>query len=161
MAIAEIKETCAECGEVFTHRKECWNRRDADSYEIWARRNVTLCPACARKEREAQRRADAMAMLEKYGATLPDIEGVSDKQVAYAENLRIRHLIDNSHEVKAYCLTMAALNDEEQRKEMEAVAAEQGTTVEAATAEWLAKVRKTHLVMTCSSARQIIDGLNK
>lgn len=161
MAIAKLDLVCTECGEAFVHRKECWNRRDADSYEIWARNNVTLCPACARKEREAQKRADAMAMLEKYGATLPAIEGVSDKQVAYAEALRVKHLIDKSHEVKAYCLTMAALNDEEQRKEMETVAAEQGTTVEAATAEWLTKVRKTHLVMTCSSAREIIDGLTK
>lgn len=47
MARARVRLVCKKCGKTFTaQKKECNNRRDADSWVEWAEENITLCPDC-------------------------------------------------------------------------------------------------------------------
>jgi len=60
MAQARIDIICETCGKEFTHTKICFNRKEADSYEEWAKENITVCPDCykeaCRKFEEKKRR---------------------------------------------------------------------------------------------------------
>ena len=60
MAQAKINVICETCGKEFTHTKVCYNRKEADSYEEWAKENITVCPDCyktlCRKAEEKKRR---------------------------------------------------------------------------------------------------------
>lgn len=82
MARSKLTLTCTRCGCEFEHIHFSRNRSDANSYEDWAYNNITVCPSCYAAER-----------LESYIASfgehrLPEIVGVSDKQIAYASKLR-------------------------------------------------------------------------
>lgn len=41
---------CPKCGKVYTRKKECFNRRQADSWSAWMMKNYKgVCPECYRK----------------------------------------------------------------------------------------------------------------
>ena len=46
--------TCEKCGNTFERTNICYNRRDADSWEAWAKDHFTLCPECYAAEKAAQ-----------------------------------------------------------------------------------------------------------
>ena len=47
MARARVSLVCKKCGKTFTaQKKECNNRKAADSWIEWAEENITLCPDC-------------------------------------------------------------------------------------------------------------------
>lgn len=85
MAIASVTITCTCCGKEFEHRHQCYNRRDADQYEAWASRNITLCPECQKAQYEEQKNAERAKACEPY--TLPALTG-TERQIAWAEKLR-------------------------------------------------------------------------
>lgn len=94
MAKASIRIKCEACGQEFTHRKDCWNRDEAEKYEEWARDNITVCPACYAKAMRAAERAkiDAAtaAAREEIGEMqFSELEG-SEKQIAWAQDIRAR-----------------------------------------------------------------------
>ncbi len=93
MAKATAHCTCERCGSEFIKEKTCHNRREADDYEAWAERNITVCPECYRTEM-AEIRASEMAKRKEAlkAIILPAIEGVSEKQKRYAESLRSKVL---------------------------------------------------------------------
>ena len=64
--------TCRQCGRKFDKIKYCANRRDADSWESWAKSNITLCYECHKAEKR-----DGLAVLSG-----------SEKQIAWAERIR-------------------------------------------------------------------------
>lgn len=85
MAKASVEIICEECGKEFTHEHICRNRNEADSYEEWARENITTCPACwykAKRAAEEKRAEEATKDVE-----LSELTG-SEKQVAWAEKIR-------------------------------------------------------------------------
>lgn len=90
MAMATAKCHCVECGKDFTFRKEKRNRKDADEFEIWAAANITLCPDCSWKEKQQQEKAALEEYISDFSQQhpLPEIQGVSEKQIAYADSLR-------------------------------------------------------------------------
>lgn len=77
--------TCRECGKTFNMEKICRNRREADSWEDYAKENYTLCDECEerhrRQEAEEQRQAD-----EAEG--IPAIMCGSEKQRDWATSIR-------------------------------------------------------------------------
>lgn len=79
MAMARVTITCCRCGKEFEVKKQCRNRRDADSYEEWAERHIDTCRDCER-ELEYQRAAEKTK-------SLPALEG-SEKQVRWATCIR-------------------------------------------------------------------------
>lgn len=159
MAIAKIEITCAKCGNTFIHRKECHNRREADSYETWAANNIDTCPECNRKQKADKKAAALAAALEKYGFQLPELIGASDKQIAYAANVRERYLADNISRIDGYHKVLQLLNDAEQLDNFARRCEEHGLTTEegirqSMEARGLITVK---LMLTATTAREILD----
>lgn len=96
MAIARVTLKCTTCGKEFTMEKHCMNRKQADNWEEYMQDAERECPECY-KARRAAERAEA---VEKFSAEfdLPEITGVSEKQIKYANDLRakcISRLVDD------------------------------------------------------------------
>ena len=158
MARAKITLTCSDCGETFEHIHFCNNRRDADSYETWAKENVTQCPDCYRKAQLAKK-------LE--GLDLPEITGVSEKQIAYARKLRdkaasdgyIRTLIPTVGSYLESCREQVARDPEIAQKLKEMAPGLTGD--EAIVAVWQPSMRRAYLLATCGDAHTLIEALTK
>lgn len=163
MAIATYKGICASCGKEFESRKKCYNRKEADEYEAWAAQNITLCGACFAKERTAQAAAEATAILEEYGVTLPQITGASDKQIAYAESKRASAIGNDLHELRRYCKLMQHIQQTlvDKHDEMAAQIPD-GMTLEDCILETIDAygLRDMHTVMTTTEARKLLDTLH-
>lgn len=88
---------CEHCGKTFEHIHMCRNSTEAGTYEAWARENITTCPDCY----AAQKRAHQMDAVSDYISSfseqhpLPQITGVSEKQIAYASSLREKFIRDD------------------------------------------------------------------
>lgn len=94
MAKATAICNCKTCGKEFEMTAEKFNRRAADSWEAWAVENCTECKDCYR----ARTAAEAAEKAAKYA--LPEIEGVSEKQIAYAQSLRSGFASANSKPIE-------------------------------------------------------------
>ncbi len=94
MARVKLTLTCTCCGKSFEHVHTCRKSSEEASYAAWARENVTICPACYGAQKNAERTADLDAYLSEVNPLLPEISGVSDKQVSYAASLRRRFVVD-------------------------------------------------------------------
>lgn len=90
MAKARVTCRCATCGKEFTSEKICRNRTEADSYEAWASEHIDECPECRRIRIASEARERAELIVREYN--LPDVTGVSDKQIAYARDLRAKYI---------------------------------------------------------------------
>lgn len=162
MAIAKITLTCTECGKTFEHRKECRNRADADSHEAWAKENIDLCPACYRAQQQQRAQAAVLAALESHGITLPQLTGASDKQIAYAQSVRIRTLADSLSMLDAY----VSFQDKAQTASADPEFAKQCEAHGLSVAEAITQARharcldKLHLALTAATARDILDNLH-
>lgn len=87
MARAIATCTCKHCGKTFEKVKFCANRKEADSFETWAKDNCDECSDCFK--------ARMQKMNDEFYAKyqLPEIKGVSEKQIAYAESLRKKLIV--------------------------------------------------------------------
>jgi hypothetical protein len=92
MAVASVKIICKDCGKEFEWRRKCYNRKEANNSEEWAKENVNQCPDCWHKEQmeiknqKEKESSDAFAAeLEKYN--LPALTG-TEKQVEWATTIR-------------------------------------------------------------------------
>ena len=97
MAKAKAKCICATCGKEFTVEATCYNRADADNFESYAVEHYHECKDCCSSRIKAEAEKRANALIEKYN--LPEITGVSEKQIAYANNLR-RIFLNSCNEKK-------------------------------------------------------------
>ena len=93
MAKASVIITCTTCGKEFRHEAIRANRREADSYVEWAKDHITTCPDCYRAQQTAGAEARYIERCESLG--LPELTGVSDKQIAYAHKVRREFLADH------------------------------------------------------------------
>ena len=97
MARVKITLSCTNCGQPFEHIHFCRNSKEAASYEEWAKENITICPSCraaAKNEKEQARVQEYLANIaDAY--PLPQITGVSEKQIAFAEKLRFRFVAES------------------------------------------------------------------
>lgn len=155
MARAKINLTCSDCGESFEHIKFCNNRRDADSYEAWARENVTQCPTCYRKAQLARK-------LE--GLDLPEITGVSDKQIAYARKLRDRWAAEHRLTVIEIPPVVAQYLEQMEDPEIAYRVQENAgglTGKDAVLAVLDPHERKSYIVATSGDAHTLIEALTK
>lgn len=88
MAKGRAECTCKTCGAKFFKEKDCYNRAEADQFETWARNNCEECPTCYRERIVENSKHAAEPVKNKYN--LPEITGVSEKQIQYATTLRDR-----------------------------------------------------------------------
>lgn len=159
MAIARIEITCTECGCIFRHEKACYNRRLANEYESWAADNIALCPACYAKQCADKKAAKLYEVLAKYDITLAKIEGVSERQIAYAEDIRERCLANNISHIGDYAKIRAKLADEEKVAKMRRRYETNGLTfAEGLWRDMLNKcVTKIDVMLNVTDASEIID----
>lgn len=148
-AIATYK--CPDCGATIERRIDGFNRRDADSKKEWAEAHPLLCADCYRKQQR-----EAAAAL-----SLPTIHGVSDKQVAYATDLRAKFAAQ--HE-KAVADAIATRDDPDKQAAIAAAAEKAGVTIEGFIRQNLNKfpykwLYAAYVVSTATEARDIIDTL--
>ena len=148
-AIATYK--CPDCGATVERRIDGFNRRDADSKKEWAEAHPLLCADCYRKQQR-----EAAAAL-----SLPIIHGVSDKQVAYAIDLRAKFAAQ--HE-KAVSDAIAIRDDHDKQAAIAAAAEKSGVTIEEFVRQNLDKfpykwLYAAYVVSTATEARDIIDTL--
>ena len=92
MAKATAKCTCAKCGKIFEVTKICYNRQDANQFEDYAVRTYTECRDCYQERMNKENAEKAKNIIEKYGFPAA-IEGTSEKQINYANNLRDKYLV--------------------------------------------------------------------
>lgn len=100
MAKATAKCTCVRCGKAFTVEKACYNRRDADACEAWASAHMDECPECRRARAAAEANEAAEEVIREYN--LPEITGSTSKQIAYARDLRAKHLARKKDLIASY-----------------------------------------------------------
>lgn len=161
MAIAKITVTCRVCGKQFDHRKACRNRREANEYESWAENHVDTCPECRSKRIADEKLALLNAVLGKYDLTLPELEGVSEKQISYAVSVRNRYLSGDIASVKQYGEGMMQFADNAYMQEFEKECTKHGMTSEEGIAYTIkeAGLYTIHFLLTCKSAREILDRM--
>lgn len=145
-----VTYSCGHTGEVQLFGSNKDRERKVKWYEKEA-----LCPECYKKQQEER----GKALAAEYN--LPEITGVSDKQIAFAETLRTRYLINSEAELQKLTTLLHELHTEHQT-EFEAILANLGQPE----AEYLAQrtrkmgLGKAYTVLTTDEARQIIDALN-
>lgn len=95
MARVKLTLSCVCCGRQFEHVHFCNNASAAASYEGWAKENVHICPECHSKHQAEGEFVKLRNYIADLGAVhrLPVINGVSEKQIAYAESLRSKFLL--------------------------------------------------------------------
>jgi DNA-directed RNA polymerase subunit RPC12/RpoP len=88
MAKVEITLKCSECGKEFVHTNYKQSRKLADSYEEWAKDNITVCPECYKKAiREEKETRINRAFEEVKNLVTSELIG-TEKQVKWAEQIR-------------------------------------------------------------------------
>ena len=97
MARVKITLKCEHCGEEFEHIHMCRNSSEAGAYEEWAKENITTCPACYAAQKNAKRDAELSSYISSFSERhpLPEITGVSERQIAYASSLREKFIREN------------------------------------------------------------------
>lgn len=106
MARVKINLTCTCCGKQFEHIHFCTRSSEEASYIEWANDNIIKCPECAAIEKQAKKASAVERYIESFGSelSLPEIKGVSDKQIAYARSLRERFV---SEELYRYNINLS------------------------------------------------------
>lgn len=89
MAVGEIKKICVKCGKAFSRREKFYSRDEANRWQEWAEKAITLCPECS-KEKWVSEIPDEIAEFEQAN-NLPDLNG-SEKQIAWARKIRYNYL---------------------------------------------------------------------
>lgn len=145
-----VTYSCGHTGEVQLFGSSKDRERKIKWYEESA-----LCPECYKRQQEER----CKALAAEYN--LPEITGVSDKQIAFAESLRGRYLTSSERELEKLTEIMHELRTEH-RAELDAMLAKLGQTEDEFFAQRSHKrgLGKAYTVLTTGEARQIIDTLN-
>ena len=158
MAKATTECRCKTCGKQFVVSKDCFSRSDADGWSAWASEHMTECPDCRRARIAAEANDTADEIIREYN--LPDITGVSAKQVAYARDLRTKYLTSRKDLIASYAKQRRFEGSEKMIANLHAQATRKGG--KAMLAEY-----RTHMmryeclpVLFCTgNARMVIDCL--
>ena len=151
-AVAECK--CRKCGATFFKEAIRGNRADADNWETWAAQHYDLCPDCYKAEK-AEKEAEKYAVLvSKYN--FPTIEGVSEKQIAYADKLRCKFVVANEADMDEAVNFWNSVDWSEIAK----IAEQEGKSVEQITRESVDRLYLGTLAcLKCQNAEKLIDML--
>lgn len=102
MAKATACCTCCECGKSFTASRILASRDQANNWEEWAVSNIIECDECKEKARQAEREeANVKAAESAKEFELPELTG-SEKQVAWANTIRVGYYTEYSKVVDGY-----------------------------------------------------------
>lgn len=163
MSYARIDIICKECGREFRYQSNYkMKSTEVDGYIEWARENVTLCPECYRKQKAAEKAECTANKLAELGIQLPEISGVSDKQVAFAQKVRDNYIYDLSASwfPNFQSLHRYAHSSEEEKREM--ISASGVKTIEEFEESVILatpQIKELWVALTENNASKIIDAL--
>lgn len=156
MAVGEIKKICVKCGKAFSRREKFYNRDEANRWQDWAEKTITLCPECS-KEKWVSEIPDEITEFEQEN-NLPDLIG-SEKQIAWARKIRYKRL--KSHSAKILeCLKKAIVGFEESDLDMDKVR-EAGLTVKDISDGVKKDYKQSIIMLTNASAKEIIENRDR
>lgn len=153
MAIAQFTLICPTCGKEFEVRTVRQNRTACKEFEEWARKYPWNCPECFKAEAKAERAADTERIEAKYH--LPAIEGVSEKQIAYASRLRYEAFKDREKDIDKTIELQSELTDEQIQQICEACSVDRSEIPRLSFETML--LGKIYSLLTESRASKIID----
>lgn len=148
MAKASVIITCITCGKDFRHEAFRANRREADSYAEWAKDHITTCPECYRAQQAAAAETRYAERCTTLG--LPELSGVSDKQISYAHKVRREFLADHYAAVEQWTTLF-------RHPDFAQVLPE---TIDAARAQ-SREMDRAYVVATETNAGKLLDSLTK
>lgn len=158
MAWATAECKCEKCGKTFYKDGSGSNRTKADEWKEWAESHYTICPVCWSKG-QAEKAAESAV---KYDDRLPEISGVSEKQIDYARNLRNKFLAKYPERVDRMLRALERYNTTK-ADEIKAEAEQAGKTVreylDAKYCKGHAPMRSEYVICTTGEARKVIDTL--
>lgn len=158
MAKAVAHCTCERCGEEFVKENRLMSRSAAGNWTEWAEANITLCPKCWRKaeQEKAEKRYDEL----KDELRLPEITGKSERQIAFANDLRVRYVAQHAEELREMRRKIDNVNTEAVAKVMAAEGVDEDGAMRKAF-EGMPSMHTRYIVLTTSSARELIDRLHR
>lgn len=162
MAIARVTLVCPTCGKEFEKTKTCYNRKEADRWEEYMKTTDMECPECYKAHKAAETEAAVTEIIAKFN--LPEITGVSDKQIKFANDLRNKYLLTLDAEKASVMLEKMEekLENGEWKKACVAGAEKSGKSENYV--QWNAMHRaaidKLVVLMHTSDAHTLIDLLN-
>lgn len=159
MSKVNLTLTCVSCGNTFNHVHFCRNTTEAETYKVWAAKNVTICPECYKKAIAAEKAEKCAEALAKCAFTLPELNGVSDKQIAYARKVREAYIYDNLGLLNKYAKVLQTLKDPEQRARFAKQCKDYGLTFDEGLKKSLKNMglTKLHIMLTSKDAHEILE----
>lgn len=162
MAVGSVDCICSKCGAKYTIRRKFPNRAAATNWENWtlAHNSDGLCTECWRVEQAELAQAKIADLIEQYH--LPEITGVSDKQISYARRLRVGFLMSDTGPgmLKQVAEALSAVNANKEviaKKAAEQCNGDQQKYIEQAMKT--AHCFKAYKVYTTGKASELIDAL--
>ena len=96
MAKASVDCVCEKCGKDFRIVRNFETKKEAEQYENYIKGRNLICKECYKKRRDEMQAKEAA----EYG--FPTIEGVSEKQIQYANRLRNTYICQNKEKIEKY-----------------------------------------------------------
>lgn len=163
MAIATVECKCRTCGKMFTVHRKCKNSAEVSYFEDYAKDRCDECKDCYFARKKAEALEKAQRIIEENH--LPDITGKSEKQIAYANDLRNRYLseIEDSQIKKVKKAIKIFGTDAWNAEIKEAAEKLYGGDIDAANRHVLTQygIEKYYEIWRESDAGRIIDILTK
>lgn len=163
MAIATVECKCRTCGKMFTIHRKCKNSAEVSYFEDYAKDRCDECKDCYFARKKAEALEKAQRIIEENH--LPEITGKSEKQIAYANDLRNRYLseIEDSQIKKVKKAIKIFGTDAWNAEIKEAAEKLYGGDIDAANRHVLTQygIEKYYEIWRESDAGRIIDILTK
>ena len=163
MEIATVECKCRTCGKMFTVHRKCKNSAEVSYFEDYAKDRCDECKDCYFARQKAEALEKAQRIIEENH--LPDITGKSEKQIAYANDLRNRYLSEiEDFQIKKVKKAIKIIGTDAWNAQIKEAADKlYGGDVEAATKIVLQKelIYKYYYIWQESDAGRIIDILTK
>lgn len=158
MAKATVECVCKHCNNTFKVTRTFHSRTEACKFEEYAAGSYDECDDCRNKRKAAEYADKAAKIIAEYG--IPDITGVSDKQINYAISLRNRYIAQYPDRIKRAYSYLNQITAQADRLKKFADEKFQGN-IEAATVDIMThyKFDIEYILLTCSDAGKIIEKL--
>ena len=157
MSKVKMVITCAQCGNEFVHTHMSYNSKDAEQYKMWAEKNITICPDCYKANLESSKAEKASAIISELN--IPEsIEGVSEKQIAYANKKRNAYICENADRIRKFAKTLAMIESND--PSFVAFLVKNNQTAEEALANIISANKSVYTVLKSSKAKEILDCMD-
>lgn len=157
MSKVKMVNACAQCGNEFVHTHMSYNSKDAEQYKMWAEKNITICPDCYKANLENSKAAKAAAVIAELN--IPEsIEGVSDKQIAFANKKRNAYICENAYKIRKLAKALEKIENNDEA--FQAFLSNNNQTAEEALNNIISANKTLYTILKSNKAGEILDCMN-